>query len=147
MSYQIVKLSNGEDIICEVLEIKDTQIHISEPLKMETINKVTDDGASESLALGRWLQPYSDENIFQIERNSIVIMTPASIGLIKYYEYVMTTIERMELSDVEATDKDLDSIIKQELHLKSLMSMYIIKFYIWKRTSPIIHIVRCIVNR
>ena len=115
MSYQIVKLSNGEDIVCEVLEIKDTQIHISEPLKMETINKVTDNGASESLALGRWLQPYSDENIFQIERNSIVIMTPASIGLIKYYEYVMTTIERMELSDVEATDKDLDSIIKQEV--------------------------------
>ena len=79
MSYQVIKLSNGEDIVCEVLEIKDTQINISEPLKMETINKVTDNGASESLALGRWLQPYSDENIFQIERNSIVIMTPASI--------------------------------------------------------------------
>ena len=128
MSYQIVKLSNGEDIICEVLEIKDTQIHISEPLKMETINKVTDDGASESLALGRWLQPYSDENIFQIERNSIVIMTPASIGLIKYYEYVMTTIERMELSDVEATDKDLDSIIKQEVDEDSTIDEVIASF-------------------
>jgi|TARA_B110000259_G_C13993737_1_gene393594 hypothetical protein len=115
MSYQVIKLSNGEDIVCEVLEIKDTQINISEPLKMETINKVTDNGASESLALGRWLQPYSDENIFQIERNSIVIMTPASIGLIKYYEYVMTTIERMELSSVEATDKDLESIVEQEI--------------------------------
>ena len=115
MSYQVIKLSNGEDIVCEVLEIKDTQINISEPLKMETINKVTDNGASESLALGRWLQPYSDENISQIERNSIVIMTPASIGLIKYYEYVMTTIERMELSSVEATDKDLESIVEQEI--------------------------------
>lgn len=128
MSYQIVKLSNGEDIVCEVLEIKDTQIHISEPLKMETINKVTDNGASESLALGRWLQPYSDENIFQIERNSIVIMTPASIGLIKYYEYVMTTIERMELSDVEATDKDLDSIIKQEVDEDSTIDEVIASF-------------------
>ena len=115
MSYQVIKLSNGEDIVCKVLEIKDTQINISEPLKMETINKVTDNGASESLALGRWLQPYSDENVFQIERNSIVIMTPASIGLIKYYEYVMTTIERMELSSVEATDKDLESIVEQEI--------------------------------
>jgi len=128
MSYQIVKLSNGEDIVCEVLEIKDTQILITEPLKMETINKVTDDGASESLALGRWLQPYSDENIFQIERNSIVIMTPASIGLIKYYEYVMTTIERMELSDVEATDKDLDSIIKQEVDEDSTIDEVIASF-------------------
>jgi|TARA_B110000902_G_C14071673_1_gene499528 hypothetical protein len=115
MSYQVIKLSNGEDIVCEVLEIKDTQINISEPLKMETNSKVTDNGASESLSLGRWLQPYSDENIFQIERNSIVIMTPASIGLIKYYEYVMTTIERMELSSVEATDKDLESIVEQEI--------------------------------
>jgi hypothetical protein len=128
MSYQIVKLSNGEDIVCEVLEIKDTQILITEPLKMETINKVTDNGASESLALGRWLQPYSDENIFQIERNSIVIMTPASIGLIKYYEYVMTTIERMELSDVEATDKDLDSIIKQEVDEDSTIDEVIASF-------------------
>ena len=115
MSYQVIKLSNGEDIVCEVLEIKDTQINIFEPLKMETNSKVTDKGASESLSLGRWLQPYSDENIFQIERNSIVIMTPASIGLIKYYEYVMTTIERMELSSVEATDKDLESIVEQEI--------------------------------
>ena len=128
MSYQVIKLSNGEDIVCEVLEIKDTQINISEPLKMETINKVTDNGASESLALGRWLQPYSDENVFKIEKNSIVIMSPASIGLIKYYEYVMTTIERMELSDVEATDKDLDSIIKQEVDEDSTIDEVIASF-------------------
>jgi|TARA_B110000908_G_C10006030_1_gene336349 hypothetical protein len=129
MSYQVIKLSNGEDIVCEVLEIKDTQINISEPLKMETINKVTDNGASESLALGRWLQPYSDENIFQIERNSIVIMTPASIGLIKYYEYVMTTIERMELSSVEATDKDLESIVEQEIIDEDLSLDEIVKSF------------------
>lgn len=129
MSYQVIKLSNGEDIVCEVLEIKDTQINISEPLKMETINKVTDNGASESLALGRWLQPYSDENVFQIERNSIVIMTPASIGLIKYYEYVMTTIERMELSSVEATDKDLKSIVEQEIIDEDLSLDEIVKSF------------------
>jgi|TARA_B110000977_G_scaffold9884_1_gene12955 hypothetical protein len=129
MSYQVIKLSNGEDIVCEVLEIKDTQINISEPLKMETINKVTDNGASESLALGRWLQPYSDENVFQIERNSIVIMTPASIGLIKYYEYVMTTIERMELSSVEATDKDLESIVEQEIIDEDLSLDEIVKSF------------------
>tara|TARA_B110001469_G_scaffold106239_1_gene105971 strand:+ start:2783 stop:3199 length:417 start_codon:yes stop_codon:yes gene_type:complete len=129
MSYQVIKLSNGEDIVCKVLEIKDTQINISEPLKMETINKVTDNGASESLALGRWLQPYSDENVFQIERNSIVIMTPASIGLIKYYEYVMTTIERMELSSVEATDKDLESIVEQEIIDEDLSLDEIVKSF------------------
>jgi hypothetical protein len=129
MSYQVIKLSNGEDIVCEVLEIKDTQINISEPLKMETNSKVTDNGASESLSLGRWLQPYSDENIFQIERNSIVIMTPASIGLIKYYEYVMTTIERMELSSVEATDKDLESIVEQEIIDEDLSLDEIVKSF------------------
>ena len=115
MSYQVLKLSNGEDIVCEVLEIKETQIDISEPLKMETNSKVTDTGASESLSLGRWLQPYSDESIFQLERNSIVIMTPASVGLIKYYEYVLSTIDRMELGSVEATDEDLQAIVEQEI--------------------------------
>ena len=40
----------------------------------------------------------------------------------------MTTIERMELSDVEATDKDLDSIIKQEVDEDSTIDEVIASF-------------------
>ena len=59
---------------------------------MDTIVKETEKGTVESLALCRWLQPYSDEKVFNIESNSVVIMAPASFGLSKYYEYVLKNI-------------------------------------------------------
>ena len=114
MIYQVVKLSNGEDIICTVVENQVTQLKISAPLKMETISKVTSSGAAQSLALGRWLQPYSDEETFQIEKSSIVIMTPASIGLSRYYEYVIRSIHRMELVKLEPSEEELEIIEEQE---------------------------------
>ena len=62
---------------------------------METVVRTTEKGQVESLALSRWVQPYSDEKTFNVERNSIVIMTPASIGLSRYYEYVLDGMSRM----------------------------------------------------
>ena len=56
---------------------------------METINRMTNSGVTESLSLTRWLQPFSDEKDYTIGKNSIVISVPASIGLSKYYEFVL----------------------------------------------------------
>ena len=73
MNYNVLKLSNGEDILCNVVETQQGQLKIEAPLLMETISKVTQKGVIESLALGRWIQPYSDEDFFYIEKNSVVI--------------------------------------------------------------------------
>ena len=89
MNYQVIKLSNGEDIVCDVVGTQHHQLKITSPLRMETITRDTSKGQIESLALSRWVQPYSDEDTFNVEKNSIVIMTPASAGLAKYYEYVL----------------------------------------------------------
>ena len=90
MNYQVIKLSNGEDIVCRVHENtssrENSKLKISSPLLMETVTRETKKGTVESLALSRWVQPYSDEATFNVERNSIVIMTPASVGLSRYYE-------------------------------------------------------------
>ena len=91
MSTQVIKLSNGEDIVCRVHKSKSSaetnKLKISSPLKMDTVTKETERGFVDSLALSRWIQPYSDENHFSIERHSIVIMTPASVGLTRYYQF------------------------------------------------------------
>ena len=65
---------------------------------METVTRETKKGTVESLALSRWVQPYSDEATFNVERNSIVIMTPASAGLSRYYEYVLDGMNRVIVS-------------------------------------------------
>ena len=99
MSQYVVKLSNGEDIVCYVHKNKSSaetsKLKISSPLKMESIARSTKKGIVESLSLARWVQPYSDEQYFNIEKNSIVVMTPASVGLCKYYDYVLKNINEV----------------------------------------------------
>ena len=126
MSYQVIKLSNGEDIVCKVHENtssrENSKLKISSPLRMETITRDTSKGVVESLALSRWVQPYSDEEIFNIEKNSVVIMTPASVGLSRYYEYVLKPIEQVSI--IKPTKKQLDDIeksIKKEKYIDDIM--------------------------
>tara|TARA_B100000575_G_scaffold150787_1_gene120277 strand:+ start:8757 stop:9194 length:438 start_codon:yes stop_codon:yes gene_type:complete len=126
MSYQVIKLSNGEDIVCKVHENtssrENSKLKISSPLRMETITRDTSKGVVESLALSRWVQPYSDEEIFNIEKNSVVIMTPASVGLSRYYEYVLKGIEQVSI--IKPTKKQLDDIeksIKKEKYIDDIM--------------------------
>ena len=120
MSYQVIKLSNGEDIVCRVhknTNSSETQkVKISSPLRMETITRDTSKGTVESLALSRWVQPYSDEKTFNVERNSVVIMTPASVGLSRYYEYVLKNIKQ-DIVETPPTKKELKIIEEEELDL------------------------------
>ena len=100
-SYQIIKLKNGEDLICNVLDNENGRLKVSSPLKMETVNRISKKGLTESLALTRWIQPYSDEDHFFIESNSIIIMTPASIGMTRYYEYVLKSYDGLVLKEAK----------------------------------------------
>ena len=97
--YQILKLSSGDDVICNVVSDIEDKLKISDPLKMDTVNRFTKKGLVESLALSRWIQPYSDEDFFYIDKSSVIVMAPASIGLIKYYEYVLNTLDKVILKD------------------------------------------------
>ena len=118
MSYHVIKLSNGEDIVCNVLELHNKQLKITAPLKMDTISKETGKGFVESLALSRWVQPYSDEETFTVERNSIVIMTPASHGLARYYEYVLQNISQSTITKMHPTRKELKVIEEEQMDLE-----------------------------
>ena len=111
MSYQVIKLANGEDIVCNLVKRFGSKIEVTSPLRMDTITKETAKGTMESLALSRWVQPYSDEKVFNIEKNSVVIMTPASAGLSRYYEYVLGGMDK--LVPKKPTKKELDNIEKE----------------------------------
>ena len=116
MSYQVIKLANGEDIVCNLVKRFGSKIEVTSPLRMDTISKETDKGIMESLALTRWVQPYSDEKVFNIESNSVVIMTPASVGLSRYYEYVLKNIKK-DIVETPPTKKEVKVIEEEELDL------------------------------
>tara|TARA_B100000780_G_scaffold248271_1_gene193547 strand:- start:11 stop:424 length:414 start_codon:yes stop_codon:yes gene_type:complete len=115
MNYQVIKLSNGEDIICTVESIDSSKFKITSPLKMSAISKVTERGVVESLGLSRWVQVYSDQPFYNIEKNSVVIMTTASEGLGRYYEYVLKSMHDADLKHpLDATDEELDRIEEED---------------------------------
>jgi len=116
MNYQVVKLSNGEDIICKVENLDSGKFKVTSPLKMSTHTKVTEKGAIESLGLSRWVQVYSDQPYYIIEKSGVVIVTPASEGLCRYYEYVLNSMNKIEMIK-GPTQEELDEIEEDEYDL------------------------------
>ena len=94
-NFQVFKLANGEDVICNLVETQESTFKITSPLKMDTINRITKKGVSESLALTRWIQPFSDQEEFHVQKSSVIVMTEASVGLTRYYQYVLRTLDGM----------------------------------------------------
>ena len=106
----LIKLSNGENIICNVVTDTDKHIEVESPLKMETISRVTKTGVVESLSLGKWVQPFSDQKTISLNKNIVVINLPVTIGLGKYYEYVL---KKMDLGD-GPSEEELKAIEEEE---------------------------------
>ena len=115
-------MSNGENIICDIKDQNedDVILEVTSPLKMDVMSRVTKEGIQEGLALTRWVQPFTDEKDIPINKATIVTMVPASLGMSKYYEYVLKSIRGMKLvasttEDIEGepTDKNLEQIEKE----------------------------------
>ena len=46
IGYQVLKLSSGDDVICNVVSDIENTLKVSDPLKMDTVNKFTKKGLS-----------------------------------------------------------------------------------------------------
>ena len=110
--YQVIKLSNGENLICDVISDSDTTLNVKSPLKMETLSKFTKSGVIESLSLVRWMQPYCDNEQFALSKNNIILNSPVSIGLGKYYEFILKKMDGLDIP--QPTEAELKAIEEEE---------------------------------
>ena len=123
-NYQVIKLANGENLICDVISDSDTTMLVRSPLKMETLSKITKSGVIESLSLVRWLQPFCDENKFTLSKNTVILNSPVSIGLGKYYEFILKKMDGLDIP--QPSEKELKAIEEEEKQeLKDQMLEYI----------------------
>ena len=123
-NYQVIKLANGENLICDVISDSDTTMLVRSPLKMETLSKITKSGVIESLSLVRWLQPFCDENKFTLSKNTVILNSPVSIGLGKYYEFILKKMDGLDIP--QPSEKELKAIEEEESQeLKDQMLEYI----------------------
>ena len=117
--YSVLKLSNVVDIVCRIVEASKEKVKVEDPLLLD-VQQITDKQGKikESVGLIRWIKPFTEEEEYFIEKTSIVITVPASIGLSKYYEHVLKRLDqpviREELSD-EIIEDDLDQMTDDEI--------------------------------
>tara|TARA_R100000234_G_scaffold2859_1_gene2407 strand:+ start:159 stop:563 length:405 start_codon:yes stop_codon:yes gene_type:complete len=123
-NYQVIKLANGENLICDVISDSDTTMLVRSPLKMETLSKITKSGVIESLSLVRWMQPFCDEKKFTLSKSTVILNSPVSIGLGKYYEFILKKMDGLDIP--QPSEKELKAIEEEESQeLKDQMLEYI----------------------
>ena len=123
-NYQVIKLANGENLICDVIRDSDTTLLVKSPLKMETLSKFTKGGVIESLSLVRWMQPFCDEEKFTLSKSTVILNSPVSIGLGKYYEFILKKMDRLDIP--QPSEEELKAIEEEEKQeLKDQMLEYI----------------------
>ena len=117
--YSVLKLSNGEDIICRIVDSSKEKVKIEDPLLLDVQQITGKDGRiKESLGLIRWIKPFTEEEEYFIEKNSIVITVPASSGLSKYYEHVLKRLDKPVIRETlpdEIIEDDLDQMTDEEI--------------------------------
>ena len=109
--YSVLKLSNGEDIVWRVVDAQKEKIKVEDPLLLDVQQITGKDGRiKESVGLLRWIEPFTEEEEYFIEKNSIVITVPASSGLSKYYEHVLNKLNKPVIRETVS-----DEIIEDDL--------------------------------
>jgi len=102
---RVIKLANGESIVCTCIPTRTDEgsdtLHIIQPLKMELKNRITKKGVVEALSLSRWLQPFTESDEFDIEKSTIITVTPASFALNNYYNFML---ESFNAADAEKNE-------------------------------------------
>ena len=116
---RVIKLANGESIVCTCIPTRtddDSQtLHVIHPLKMELKNRVTKKGIVEALTLSRWLQPFTESDEFDIEKSSIVTVTPASFALNNYYQVMLNSYSEADSStNIQPAREEESRMMEQE---------------------------------
>ena len=114
-SYKIVKLVNGEDIICMMEDDGNKSYKVIWPLKMQIVPKMTKKGIMEALNLSTWIQVYTEERVFDLPSSSVVMMMEPSPGLTKYYELVLRKLMHEDEEVNEWTEEINEEDIYDEL--------------------------------
>ena len=107
-AYKIVKLTNGEEIICEINDDHNGEYKINFPLKMEVRSMQTKEGVVDSLNLSRWIGPYTEQSLFSIKRDHVLVIANASVGLSRYYEHMMREIKQLDSPEKRSILDDID---------------------------------------
>ena len=114
ISYTILKLTNGDDIICEMGQSGTELYEVQNPLQIITTRQVTSKGVQEGISLARWAHPFTEQNYFSISASSVVTTAKASPGISQYYEYILRRTDDSPDTLIGPSDEDLEELLEEE---------------------------------
>lgn len=100
--YVTMKLTNGDNIIAVVVGEDDESFTIMFPVQMKILRVELKEGKKEVLAGTPWI-PYTDEKVFNIFKQDIIVMSPLNSSTIEYYKNLVD-VSVSPQSDIQETD-------------------------------------------
>ena len=96
---KIIKLVNGDDIVCslatEQLPESSPLIRIEKPLQIKYVSQLTAKGLKDYIALIKWAS-YTNDKIISVPKDKIVTITNATDEMTKSYIDVSTKYEMID---------------------------------------------------
>jgi len=111
---KILKLSSGEEIICNVVHNpENSYLSVVRPMKLNSYPKATSNGIEEALSLQRWIH-FAETDTYDVPKSQIIVLTEASYGLTKFYEYCVKKSRYEEEEILSPSNQELDVIEEEE---------------------------------
>ena len=113
---KIIKLSSGEEIICNIVNDVNhpTHVGVKKPMKLNSYPRATQNGIEEALSLQRWIH-FAETDTYDIPKTQVIVLTEASYGLTKFYDYCVNKMNNEDDVMVPApSDEELDEIEQEE---------------------------------
>jgi len=97
---RIVKLVNGDDIVCslapEQLPTKSLILRLVKPLQIKYVSQLTPRGLKDYIALIKWTA-YTNDHIISIPKDKIMTITNATEEMSKSYLDVSSKYDRIDI--------------------------------------------------
>ena len=90
--YRMVRLIDGTTIMGSIVVDKDF-LRITDALELNTVKRETEFGMKDDSTLAPWL-PFTDDKIFVIPRDKILVITQADKHISHYYEVILSKVEK-----------------------------------------------------
>ena len=120
---KIVKLSNGEDIIC-IIENNEPgkECKVSYPLLMQIVPQQTPKGFVESLRLSKWVQPFTEDLFFKIKSDNIILIADAAPDLCRYYDHVLEKMDEEQAIELIQDNEFEDDFLEDDGELSTRLA-------------------------
>jgi hypothetical protein len=105
MNQCLIKLLNGETIICSIVSETDTYVTISDPLKMEMVNH----GGMPTMMTTYWIPLSDEELVVDIKHDHVIMISDITDDMSTFYEKALKSAKGGAEPKKEITNKQNNS--------------------------------------